>query len=323
MDNNRRGFIKAATFAAASTLLPTNHLFGASKRAKTIRVVVWDERQPAQKQAYENFIGNHIAEHFKTQTGFTVRSVGLDDPEQGLSDNILNNCDVLIWWGHIRQGEVKPEIGRKIVERVLAGTTALIALHASHWATPFMEAMNERTRQNAMQAFQASDRKQIEFNFIPPPKRNTMPKYDTRITPYTAIRKFPDGKEKVDVYLPYCCFPAYRGDGKPSTIQILKHKHPIVKGVPQQFQVSQTEMYDEPFHVPEPDEIILEERWATGEWFRSGMLWRLGKGQVFYFRPGHEIYPIYKEKWPLQIITNAARWMGSSLNGSSNDSSNG
>ena len=30
-------------------------------------------------------------------------------------------------------------------------------------------------------------------------------------------------------------------------------------------------MYDEPFHVPEPDEVILEERWAGGEWFRSGM----------------------------------------------------
>ena len=50
-------------------------------------------------------------------------------------------------------------------------------------------------------------------------------------------------------------------------------------------------MYDEPFHVPEPDEVILEECWAAGEWFRSGMVWRLGKGRVFYFRPGHETYP--------------------------------
>ena len=67
------------------------------------------------------------------------------------------------------------------------------------------------------------------------------------------------------------------------------------------------------FHVPEPDEVILEERWATCEWFRSGMLWQLSKGKVFYFRPGHELYPVYKEQLPLQIITNAARWLGSNL----------
>jgi trehalose utilization protein len=35
---------------------------------------------------------------------------------------------------------------------------------------------------------------------------------------------------------------------------------------------AQTEMYDEPFHVPEPDEVIFEERWASGEWFRSGAI---------------------------------------------------
>ncbi|MDQ4141224.1 MAG: ThuA domain-containing protein, partial [Bacteroidota bacterium] len=139
----------------------------------------------------------------------------------------------------------------------------------------------------------------------------TMPKYDTRLTPYYAVRKFPDGKEKVEVQLPNCCFPAYRGDGKPSSVYIFKPKHPIVSGVPERFEIPQTEMYDEPFHVPEPDKVILEERWAHGEWFRSGMLWSIGKGQVFYFRPGHKLYPVYKEKWPMQIIANAARWLGS------------
>jgi hypothetical protein len=48
--------------------------------AQNIRVVVWDERQPAQKTAYPNFIGNQIAEHLRTLPGITVKSVGLDDP---------------------------------------------------------------------------------------------------------------------------------------------------------------------------------------------------------------------------------------------------
>jgi trehalose utilization protein len=70
-------------------------------------------------------------------------------------------------------------------------------------------------------------------------------------------------------------------------------------------------MYDEPFHVPEPDEVILEERWAPGEWFRGGMVWKIGQGRVFYFRPGHETFPVFRQPVPLQILANAARWLGS------------
>ncbi len=63
------------------------------------------------------------------------------------------------------------------------------------------------------------------------------------------------------------------------------------------------------FHVPEPDEVILEERWSTGEWFRSGMVWKIGEGRVFYFRPGHETHPVFKEKPALQLLENAVRWL--------------
>ena len=67
--------------------------------------------------------------------------------------------------------------------------------------------------------------------------------------------------------------------------------------------------YDEPFHVPPPDEVVFEDAWATGEWFRSGMLWKIGRGTVFYFRPGHESYPTYKEELPLTIVANAVSWL--------------
>jgi trehalose utilization protein len=67
-------------------------------------------------------------------------------------------------------------------------------------------------------------------------------------------------------------------------------------------------MYDEPFHVPKPDLVLIEERWEAGEWFRSAMVWELGKGKVVYYRPGHETYPVYKEPIPLKIVANAARW---------------
>ncbi|MHC4707312.1 MAG: type 1 glutamine amidotransferase family protein, partial [Planctomycetota bacterium] len=98
---------------------------------KTARVVVWDERQPKQQPTYENFLGNHIADHLRAQEGFTIRSVGMDDPQQGLPDEVLDNCDVLIWWGHQRQGEISIETAQRIVERVKAGKLSLIVLHSA------------------------------------------------------------------------------------------------------------------------------------------------------------------------------------------------
>ena len=56
--------------------------------------------------------------------------------------------------------------------------------------------------------------------------------------------------------------------------------------------------------------MLFEESWKKGETFRSGLIWNLGGGKVFYFRPGHETYPIYRQKIPLKILASAARWMG-------------
>ena len=314
MHEDRRRFLEASAVAVAANLLPNSPLLGPSARGDDdtarIRVVVWDERQPQQRQAYENFLGNTIAEHLRSQPGLSVESVAPDDPEQGLSEDVLGECDVLVWWGHVRQAEVTPETGRKIVARILAGDLALIALHSAHWSTPFVEAMNERTRRDAERTYGHADATKTEIRFTPPSRRYTVPKRDTRLTPYAEVRKFPDDEQEVEVHLPYCCFPAYRADGKPSTIRVLKPEHPIARGIPGRFDVPQTEMYDEPFHVPEPDEVVLEECWASGEWFRSGMVWQLGEGRVFYFRPGHETYPVYKEPIPLHILTNAVRWLG-------------
>lgn len=60
---------------------------------------------------------------------------------------------------------------------------------------------------------------------------------------------------------------------------------------------------------PSPAKVVLEERLANGEWFRSGAVWQVGKGRVFYFRPGHETFVGSKEKPILQILENAVRWI--------------
>jgi arylsulfatase A-like enzyme len=107
---------------------------------------------------------------------------------------------------------------------------------------------------------------------------------------------------------PACVFPAWRADGEPSHVRTLQPEHPIATGLPAQWDIPKTEMYDEPFHVPAPDAIVFEERWDKGERFRSGCTWDIGKGRVFYFRPGHETYPIYRQPENLKVIENAVRW---------------
>ena len=109
--------------------------------------------------------------------------------------------------------------------------------------------------------------------------------------------------------LPQCVFPAWREDGAPSHVTTLLPEHPIAAGLPAHWDSPQTEMYDEPFHVPTPDAVIFEERWDKGEHFRSGCVWQVGKGRVFYFRPGHETFPVYQQAEPLRVIENAVRWL--------------
>lgn len=281
--------------------------------AAEIRVVVWDEQQPRQKQAYDNYLGNAIANHLKTLPDMKVRSVKQDDPNKGIGSDVLDHCDVLIWWGHKRQGQITPADSKPIVDRIKAGKLAFLPLHSAHWATPFMEAMNERTKQDVSKLFPRNKQSpNVKIEYIPPagripPARNSM------VTPaYLALQRR-GVATTVRVDLPNCCFPGYRGDGKSSTMRTLLPEHPIAKGLPKTWTIKSTEMYDEPFHVPKPDQVIFKENFAGGEWFRSGSVWNLGKGKVFYFRPGHETYPVFKEKLPLRVIENAIRWLAAEL----------
>ena len=305
-DLTRRGFIAGAAVGAAA-------LYGAGlTRAdeRDIRVVVWDEQQVEQKKAYENFLGNAIADFLRGRGGMAVRSVNFKDPEQGLSDDVINNCDVMVYWSHFRTNPlVKVEKAKEIVQRIRDGKMSLVTLHSAHWSMPFVEAMRWRTKEDAMASLTEQERKHAVFEYVTP-KLFVVPKRTDSLTPSVKKERGADGKLHVTVTLPDCVFPAFRGDGKPSHVTVLKPDHPLAKGLPLHWDIPQTEMYDEPFHVPTPDEIVFEEKWDKGEHFRSGLVWKIGKGKVVYFRPGHETYPVYKQEYPLKVIENACRWLG-------------
>jgi trehalose utilization protein len=281
-------------------------ILGADAPAAPIRVVVWDERQPEQKQAYENFLGNAIAEALSRRDGIEVRSVGLDDAAQGLAPEIIDWAEVLVWWSHRRNGDLKPEPVRAIVEKVKAGRLLFIGLHSAHWAPPFTALMDERARADVRRQFADLPPEKLLITEVPGSRK--VPARDARFTPATDVERRPDGTVAVTLHLPGCIFPAYRNDGKPSTVKVLDRQHPLAAGLPDVFTLDRTEMYDEPYHVPKPDAVVCEETWEAGERFRSVMAWTVGEGRVVYIRPGHETYPIWKDERMLRLLENAVRW---------------
>src|SRR5205823_4496428 len=102
---------------------------------------------------------------------FDVNSVGLDDPDQGLPTDVLDNCDVLIWWGHQRHGDVKDELAKDIVHRIEAGRLSLISLHSAHWSKPFIEAMNARAISDALASLPPGQQAVATVKTIPGERR--------------------------------------------------------------------------------------------------------------------------------------------------------
>ena len=61
-------------------------------------------------------------------------------PDHGLSNEVLNSTDVLIWWGHIAHEKVSDVVAERVKQRVLAGM-GLIVLHSGHLSKPFVKLM--------------------------------------------------------------------------------------------------------------------------------------------------------------------------------------
>lgn len=104
------------------------------------------------------------------------------------------------------------------------------------------------------------------------------------------------------------CSLKWRESGEKERVWVIEHGHPIVEGLGEYFELEHAEMYGEPFDIPEPDTLIFISWFPGGEVFRSGCCYHRGSGKVFYFRPGHETYPLYYDQNVLRVIANASRW---------------
>lgn len=104
------------------------------------------------------------------------------------------------------------------------------------------------------------------------------------------------------------CSLKWREAGERERLWVVNPAHPITAGLGTHIELPHTEMYGEPFAVPEPMETVLISWFEGGEVFRSGMTWQRGAGRIFFFRPGHEVYPIYYDRNVRKLLRNAVRW---------------
>ena len=216
-----------------------------------VRATVWNEYRHEReseevREVYPDGIHAVIADALDAR-GFEVDTATLDEPEHGLTEDVLDATDVLLWWGHEAHDEVEDRIADRVTERVLDGM-GLIVLHSSHYAKVFTDLMGTT------------------------------------------------------------CSLKWREAAETERLWVVEPGHPIASGVDEYVELPETEMYGERFDVPEPDALVFVSWFEGGEVFRSGCCYRRGAGRVFYFRPGHETYPIYHRDDVMDVIGNAVEW---------------
>ena len=105
-----------------------------------LRVTIWNEyvhekTDERVREVYPNGIHNAIADFLRSDD-IEVRTATLDDEECGLTEEVLKNTDVLIWWGHMKHHEVPDAVAARVRDEVLKGM-GFIGLHSAHHSKPF------------------------------------------------------------------------------------------------------------------------------------------------------------------------------------------
>lgn len=220
-----------------------------------MRITVWNEfvherESKAVAAIYPRGIHGAIAELLAEHLGpdALIRTATLEEPEHGLTDEVLAATDVLTWWGHAAHARVADAVVERVQQRVWEGM-GLVVLHSAHLSKIFCRLMGTS------------------------------------------------------------CKLRWREAGERERLWIVNPSHPIADGLEGEFfELPHTEMYGEFFDIPPPDELVFISWFEGGEVFRSGCTFRRGKGKIFYFRPGHETFPIYHDANVRRVVANAVRW---------------
>src|SRR5438105_4378103 len=105
-----------------------------------VRITVWGENvhertEDAVRAIYPDGMHEAIAAGLREHLGdaATVRTATLDQPEHGLTQEVVDETDVLAWWGHIAHDQVDDAVVARVQAAVLGGM-GLLALHSAHYS---------------------------------------------------------------------------------------------------------------------------------------------------------------------------------------------
>jgi trehalose utilization protein len=106
-----------------------------------LRVTVWGENIHEKTSAevaaiYPKGMHTAIADALNQDKGIKAGTATLDQPEHGLTEQVLSHTDVLIWWGHAGHDKVEDGIVSRVQQKVLEGM-GLIVLHSGHYSKIF------------------------------------------------------------------------------------------------------------------------------------------------------------------------------------------
>ena len=222
-----------------------------------IKITIFNEykHEQCKKEAidvYPEGIHNTL-KGFLESDEISVRCVTLFDEnlevkeDIGLSDEILSDTDVLIWWGHMAHNHVPDDVVERCHKHIIEGMGAIF-LHSAHHSKLFKKLMGTT------------------------------------------------------------CNLKWREPSK-ERLWNINPSHPIMKGIPETFDIEVEEMYGERFDIPTPDELLMLASFDGHEVFRSACTWQRGYGKIFYFQPGHETNPTFYIPEVQTIIKNAVQWV--------------
>ena len=111
-----------------------------------IRVTIWNEfrhekRNPKVTEIYPDGIHEAIGTALRKSKDLTVRTATLDDKEHGLTEEVVHNTDVLVWWGHIAHAEAADQVVERCCQRILKQGMGLVVLHSGHFSKIFKKLM--------------------------------------------------------------------------------------------------------------------------------------------------------------------------------------
>lgn len=242
-----------------------------------IRVLVWDENPShADPQVYPESIRGAVASGLRKFGGanISVSTAHLDEPEQGITAKGLAATDVLVWWGHIRHGELKTATVNRIVRRVHQAGMGFVAIHSSHYSKPLQKILK------------CEGHLKGGWRVAEPPER-----------------------EEIRVCAPW--HPIARGIEDFVLDQEEMYGAPFAVPPPLALVLQSHFPLDGKTF---PSGICWTVGNGIQKTFRSGggggQDQGEGIGRVFYFRPGHESFSTLQHPVVLQILANAVLWCG-------------